>query len=159
MNDNLVVESHPQFRRNIKIVTLNPQPDPEPPIPFCADSIAFQPSGVRRATYQTVPYARPIKLTNGFVVIEEHHDGRGCASPLMLGAPKAGDTFVRQGEDGHVLRIRSHCAYAHVITTPAGVIGGKHDRIEFEPVIGATIELLAMGGIWYPMNQNRVKVS
>lgn len=81
---------------------------------------------------------------------------KGTAGAYTLAAPSG-------ALNGHVIRIVSDSAAAHVVTATDllhdGVTGGAKDTATFAAFKGASIELMAYGGLWYVQNKNVVTVA
>lgn len=52
-------------------------------------------------------------------------------------------------DDGKILRIVAKSAHAHTVTTIAGISSGANHKATFGGAIGDTLELQALGGVWY----------
>lgn len=74
------------------------------------------------------------------------------AALLTLAAPAAGAPSAG-GNDGNRLTIVSTTAIAHTVTTPANGINGA-DSIATFSAVADRIELIAMDGVWYAINNS-----
>lgn len=81
---------------------------------------------------------------------------KGTAGAYTLAAPAA-------SQDGHIIRITSNSAAAHVITATGllhdGVTGGAKNTATFAAFHGASITLMAWEQKWYVLNKNVVTVA
>jgi hypothetical protein len=89
-----------------------------------------------------------IGIKEGLVSI----DGTSALA-MTLAAPASGLQSAG-GDDGRLLRILSTTAFAHTVTTPANAIAPSHHVITFSAAAGEWIELVADGGLWYPLAQS-----
>jgi hypothetical protein len=81
---------------------------------------------------------------------------KGSAGAYTLAAPTT-------AQDGHIIRIVSASAYAHVVTSTDliedGVTGGPKDKGTFGAFKGASIELVAYNQLWHVLAKNVVTVA
>ena len=94
---------------------------------------------------QHITAAGAINITSGTVILNAGSAAAVTLAAAIAGLPAAG------GNDGQVLNIVAEDAFAYTVTTPAsGLAGGKHIAT-WSAAVGNSIQLVAFGGVWYPV--------
>ena len=87
-----------------------------------------------------------ITITQGTVAITA-----GSAAALTLAVPVSGLPSAG-GNDGQELNIIDTGGHAHTVTTPSNGISPSHHVATFGGTAGSNLALVAIGGVWYPLN-------
>lgn len=106
---------------------------------------AVSASGVSVANY---PASGAITQKSGIVTLSA-----ASAEAMTLAAPTAG------ADDGKELRIISKTAFAHTVVGAVGYSGTANKTATFGAAIGNTLNLIALGGVWYQMPSTGITIS